>query len=167
MARYAEGTTVSVARSKAELEELVTGRGASNFISGFIEAKNAAVVSFTMNGRRVQFDLPLPPKGDFAQKVYKHPKWAEPHVTPRSPEEQHTAWEQACRERWRALFLVVKAKLEAVAAGISTFEAEFLADTVMPDGRRFAEKALPALASSYKDGKMPLLQLGDGGPSRG
>ena len=38
----------------------------------------------------------------------------------------HGRWEQACRQRWRALALVIKAKLEAIDAEISTFEEEFL-----------------------------------------
>ena len=42
----------------------------------------------------------------------------------RARQETH---DQACRQRWRALLLVIKAKLEAVTAGISTVETEFLA----------------------------------------
>ena len=43
------------------------------------------------------------------------------------------SYDQACRQRWRALLLVIKAKLEAVTAGISTIETEFLANIVLPD----------------------------------
>lgn len=42
------------------------------------------------------------------------------------------AWEQACRQRWQALLLAIKAMLEAVAAGIAQFEDEFLAYLVDP-----------------------------------
>ena len=44
------------------------------------------------------------------------------------------ASEQGKRSRWRALYLVVKAKLEAVSSGIVSMEDEFLAQTVMNDG---------------------------------
>ena len=39
---------------------------------------------------------------------------------------------QASRQKWRALLLLVKAKLEAVDAGIATFEQAFVGDIVMP-----------------------------------
>ena len=67
-------------------------------------------------------------------------------------------WEQATRQCWRALALVVKAKLEAVEANIATFEEEFMAHIVMPDGKTVAEHARPMIASAYKSGKIqPLL----------
>ena len=47
---------------------------------------------------------------------------------------QQAAWEQVCRQRWRALLLIIRAKLEAVASGITTLENEFLANIVLPDG---------------------------------
>lgn len=49
--------------------------------------------------------------------------------------ERRREWEQACRAKWRALLLIVKAKLEAVAQGISTVEREFLADVVTINGQ--------------------------------
>jgi len=39
-------------------------------------------------------------------------------------------WEQGCRQRWRALCLAIKAKLETVESGISHFEDEFLSQIV-------------------------------------
>ena len=45
------------------------------------------------------------------------------------------ASDQIRRARWRALLLVIKAKLEAVAQRISSIEDEFLSATVMPTGR--------------------------------
>ena len=42
---------------------------------------------------------------------------------------------QAARQKWRALLLLVKAKLEAVDAKIATFEQAFVGDIVMPDGK--------------------------------
>jgi hypothetical protein len=65
---------------------------------------------------------------------------------------------QACRQRWRALALVIKAKLEAVESGITTFEDEFLAHIVMPDGKRVADHVKPTIARVYDGGQMlPLL----------
>jgi hypothetical protein len=67
---------------------------------------------------------------------------------------------QAIRQRWRALVLAVKAKLEAVEVGISTIEKEFLAFVVMPDGRQLLDHLLPELQAIAASGKMPKLMLG-------
>ena len=76
----------------------------------------------------------------------------------RSPEKRAEAWEQACRSRWRALFLCIKAKLEAVESRIETFEEAFLAHVMMPDGMTVAEHAAPMIALSYETGTVrPLL----------
>lgn len=64
-------------------------------------------------------------------------------------------WEQACRQKWRALALVVKAKLEAVESGISEFEEEFLAHIVLPDGQTVGRWMQPQIADAYGSGKMP------------
>ncbi len=57
----------------------------------------------------------------------------------------------------RTLEDVVKAKLEAVEAGISTLEREFLADIVLPSGQTFGAWAAPQLESAYANGRMPAL----------
>ncbi len=79
----------------------------------------------------------------------------------RSPEAARQAWEQACRQRWRALVLVVKAKLEAVETGITTFEQEFMAHIVLPDGKTVGERVRGAIAQAYATGKTPRLLLED------
>lgn len=73
---------------------------------------------------------------------------------------QHKAWEQACRQRWRALALAIKAKLEAVEAGITTFEDEFMAHIVLPDGSTFGSWARPQIAKVYELNAMPALLPG-------
>ena len=64
---------------------------------------------------------------------------------------------QAIRQRWRALLLAIKAKLEAVESGISSIEREFMPFVVMPDGRILAEHLEPKLTQMVTDGKMPKL----------
>ena len=63
--------------------------------------------------------------------------------------------EQAQRQRWRALLLVIKAKLEAIEAGIATFEDEFLAYTMLPSGETVGEWVSPQLDKVYEKGVMP------------
>lgn len=64
--------------------------------------------------------------------------------------------DQERRQRWRALLLVVKAKLEAIDSGISTLEQEFLAWVVCPDGQTLGQHLLPQL-ESISGGAMPKL----------
>jgi hypothetical protein len=149
--RYAEGTSVPVERSKAELEKLLVRYGADQIVTGTDMAAGRAQVGFRKGKKYVRFVLPLPNPSD---RAFSH--------TPgtrklRSLESARQAWEGACRQRWRALLLVVKAKLEAVDAGISSFDEEFLAHLVLPDGRRVGEVAVPQLEVAYRTGQMPAL----------
>jgi hypothetical protein len=54
---YAQGTTVSVAKSRVEIETLVTRHGATSFASGY-EGTHANIL-FKMKNRRVRFELQL------------------------------------------------------------------------------------------------------------
>jgi hypothetical protein len=58
------------------------------------------------------------------------------------------------RAKWRSLLLLVKAKLEAVDAKITTFEEAFLGDIVMPDGRTVYEATKGPIKVAY-DKKEP------------
>ena len=69
----------------------------------------------------------------------------------------NTNREQAVRQRWRALLLAIKAKLEAIECGISTIEEEFMAFVIMPDGKPLSSHIIPKLQTMVKTGKMPKL----------
>jgi hypothetical protein len=127
--RYAEGTTVSSEKSRSEIERTLSRYGATAFMYGW--EGNAAAIMFHARGRRIRFRLPLPDKGDR--------KFTHSSVGRRTDALAEKQWEQACRQAWRALALVIKAKLEAVEAGITEFETEFLVHTVLPDGHTVGE----------------------------
>ncbi len=146
---YAEKTTVSVAKTKADIEDLIIRYGADQFISGFKE--NLAVIGFTMANKQIKFLLPLPDK---TGKIFWYTAG---RGQKRSDEAAYAAWEQACRSKWRALYLIIKAKLEAVESGISTVEREFLYEIVLPDGRTAGEWMLPQINEAYLTGEMPPL----------
>ena len=154
MARYAENTSVSTDKSRAEIERTLMRYGADSF--AYMTSRTEAKIGFQMNGRRIAFVLPLPDaaSAEFQRTPERRNK--------RSPEQAHAAWEKACRQRWRALALVVKAKLEAVEAGIAEFEDEFMANILMADGQRFGEWARPQIALMYETGAMPALLGHDG-----
>ena len=130
MARYASQTTVSSDRSRAEIESTLRRYGADGF--AYMSEADRAIIGFRFNGRTVKFLLPLPDRKDFERTPDKH-LW-------RSPEATDKAWEQGTRQRWRALSLCIKAKLEAVEAGIVSFDDEFLAHFVLPGGQTVGQR---------------------------
>lgn len=154
MGVYAQDTSVSVERSKAEIESLLSRYGADQFLSGWDNAGNQAMIGFRAKDRHVQFLLHLPDRND--KKYFKTPGGRKV----RGPDDAYRAWERDCRQRWRALALVVKAKLEAVSSGITTFEDEFLAHIVLPNGKSVGQWLRPQLAKVYQRGEMPRLLPG-------
>jgi hypothetical protein len=151
--KFADGTDVPVTRTRAELEELLTRNGATA-TAVFNSADNAAV-AFEMQGRRVLMRLPLPPRKD---RQFTHAIFGARGEQERSPAAAQQAHDKACRQKWRALLLAVKAKLVSVAEGVETFEDAFMAHVVMPDGRTVADHVRPRIAMSYAQGTMvPLL----------
>lgn len=153
--RYASDTGVSVEKSRGEIERTLARYGADGF--GYFTEPGRAVVAFRIEGRQIRFLLTMP---DRKSREFTH---TPAKGDPRSAEGAETAWEQACRQRWRALALVIKAKLEAVTAGITTIEDEFLAHTVLPDGSTVGQWVKPQLAVAYEQGAMPS-RLMLGGP---
>lgn len=112
--------------------------------------QDRAVVGFVLNQREIRFVLPLPDRDstDFTRT---------PTGRPRAANQVREAYEQAVRQRWRSLALVIKAKLEAVESGIVTFDAEFLAHIVLPNGRTVADAVVPSVEQAYRDHEMPSL----------
>lgn len=135
MASYASGSDVPVNRSRGHLEALLTTHGAAGFAYGWTAEQDR--VEFVMHARRIRFTLPRPKRDKFV--------WTE-HKRLRSDSQVQAALEQEDRRRWRALLLVVRAKIEAVEGGIATFDEEFLAFMVMPNDRTVGEILLPQLA---------------------
>ncbi len=127
---YASKTKVGVDKTRNEIETTLKRYGASSF--AYASEPQRATIIFEAADRRVRFELPLPPD-----------------------EEKYA---QARRSRWRALLLCIKAKLEAVASKIETFDEAFLAHVVMPDGFTVGQHTLGPVKQAYLDKKMvPLL----------
>ena len=151
MGTYASQTTVTSAKSRDEIERTLVRYGATQFAYGWQGDK--AVIGFTMEQRQMRFHLPLPDATDreFTQT---------PTGRRRSAAESLKAHAQAERQRWRALLLIVKAKLEAVESGIVTFEEEFAMHMVLPDNRRVSDHVVPMIEQAYVTGQVPsMLQI--------
>jgi hypothetical protein len=151
MPTYAATTAVSAEQSRGEIERTLRRYGASSFMYGWDEGQG--VLGFSLGNRQVRFVLPLPDKADRAFTLT-------PTKQRRAPKAAEQAYEQAIRQRWRALALVIKAKLEAVEAGIVSVDEEFLAHFVLPNGSTVGEQVIPEVERAYNlPGVTPLLAL--------
>lgn len=149
---YASGTEVSPGRSREEIERTLIRYKASQFAYGWEETR--AVIGFVMNDRQIRFILPMP---DRQSRAFTQTSTGRA----RSGSAATSGYEQAVKQRWRALALVVKAKLEAVETGIVTFDQEFGMHMVLPDGSVVADLVMPRVEQAYLTGKItPLLALG-------
>lgn len=127
---FAAKTKVPVDQTRVEVERTLTRYGAKSF--AYYTEEGRAIIVFEAADRRIRFDLPLP-KGDSDKD------------------------NQSKRQKWRALLLCIKAKLESVESKIETFEEAFLAHVVLPDGLTMGQHAKPAIEQAYKTGKMVAL----------
>lgn len=156
---YAEGTTVSVEKSRLEVERTLARYGAKGFAYAWQHrdeevlppgdwqkrkiSREIVAVEFLLKERRVRLEVPMPHAYDLKRTSYRE-----------TDAGRAKRAEQKQRERWRALVLVIKAKLEAVEAGISTLEQEFLANVVMQDGRTIGQAIIPRLSEAVASGRL-------------
>lgn len=140
---YAEKTSVSIDRSQAEIKKILSRYGADGFVYG--ELSELSVVMFEIKSRRIKIILPMPKKPSAS-----------------ATQASGKTYDQVCRSRWRAIALVIKAKLESVEVGITTLEQEFMAHIMLPNGQTVGEAILPQIDQAYCDGKMPPLLGFDG-----
>lgn len=148
--RYGASTDLSSSRSRDEIEKAVMRYGATGF--GYAVNGQRGIVQFQMHDRQIKFSVPLPNRHS---REFTHTESRQMERTAKAAE---AAYEQAVRQTWRALALVVKAKLEAVEAAIVTFEQEFGMHIVLPDGRTVAEYATPFIEASYALGAVATME---------
>lgn len=130
MARFASSTKVAVEQTRTEIERTLSRYGATSF--AYMSTQGRAIIAFEANARNIKITVPLP-TGD-------------------TDKERQTA-----RQKWRALLLVIKAKLESVESGIETLEEAFYANIVMPDGRTIYEATKANVALAYEGGNVQKL----------
>lgn len=149
---YAEGTTVKIEQSIAEISAIVRKNGGGQFAQMLSDEK--AAIAFTMQDRQVRFVVSFGSSADpaFATKG----RWSEATT----PAERKMKFEARQRQRMRALLLVIKAKLESVESEVETFEQAFLANVVMPNGATLHELVRERVSDAYLTGAMPLLLEG-------
>jgi hypothetical protein len=157
MPKYAKSTTVGSEKSRGDIERALMKYGATGFM--YMWKGTDAVIAFEFNRYHVRLNIPMPDKND---AMYTHTLTGRKR---KNAEDMLKAWEQASRQRWRAVLLIIKAKLESIDCGIRTFEQEFIGDFVLADGSTVAERLLPDIQTSITAGHMPSLALP--GPTNG
>ncbi len=151
MATYAKTTTVPSEKSRMEIERTLTRYGATAF--AYASMPGQAAISFVAQDRKIRFILQLPdpeePRFVFTPSTGRR----------RTATAAAAEYEQATRQTWRALLLLVKAKLEAVESKITSFEEEFFANILLPGGRTIYEAAAENVGRAYVEGSVPLTFL--------
>jgi hypothetical protein len=131
--RFAERSRVPVATTRMDIDRLLHLHKATQFGTAADYDIPQARVQFRLHDRIVRFTVPLPDPTKMG----------------------HERFEQAERQRWRALLLVLRAKLEAVESQIASFETEFLGYIVMPNDQTMAELAKPLIGQAYAQRRVP------------
>lgn len=145
--RYAKDTTVSVERTFEEIRSTLKRYGAIKL--AMFEDESRVAIAFEMRKRQVKFILPLPKRADY--------KYTTGGRHGSAGTLNPNAYDQALRQRWRALLLCIKAKLESVEAGIEDFDQAFMSQIVLPSGKTMGEWAVPQIEVAYETHTMPPL----------
>lgn len=148
MTSYAQGTSVSTGRTREEIERVLIRYGATGVMAGWEPTR--AVIAFLIQSRQIRFAIPLPLPSD---ERFTHTPTGQKRTSLQAAKEH----DQAVRALWRSLLLIIKAKLEAVAAGVSELEVEFFAHTVLPGGATVYDLAGPQVAVAIETGHVPAL----------
>lgn len=139
MTFYAEKTQVPISRSRVQIENELTRYGIQEY--GIGHSPRGTGIIFRHNSKVYKMNVNEPNEDEFdtQQKL-----------------------EQAKRSRWRLLLLCVKAKLNLIQSGQSSFEDEFLAYMALPDGSTMADfMKLPENIERLAKTKMPKMLMGD------
>lgn len=147
---YVRGASITCAASRAEIQEMLTEYGATGFRTG--SEGGRTIIAFTADRRRFRF-------------LYEPPGSPEPAGASRGSEPPRSlprpkSHEELSRRYWHKLSMLIRVKLDAVGAGIATFEEEFLAYMVLPGGETVAQSVRPGIARAYATGVRPA-PLGD------
>lgn len=138
MAKYAANTRVPIAQSRVEIERILKRYGIENFFFG--TSPRGDGIGFRYKGRAIKFGIPLPKRSDF-----------------RNSQSGEQDWKRETRRLYRVLVIALKAKLELIDAGLTTFEDEFLAQTCLASGETVGEALKSQIETMLQTGEMPKL----------
>lgn len=134
--RYAERTKVPVERSRTEIEAMLSKHGCDS--TAVFNDRQGVWFAFTHSKRAYRIGIVMPQAGT-------------------------TGDDQERRRRMRSLALYIKARLNAVEDGIKSFDAEFMPERMVADGRTTLEHYTEQAANL--EGVMPTRLMLTGGKS--
>lgn len=146
MAKYAQGTTVSIQRSIAELTALTRKFGAKKF--GYTSDEDGRSVITFATEQRV-YRLEVEPSHPDEHRKTPTGRWRDIAGAERAAEEETS-------RRWRSLVLLMKALLVAIDDGLMDTQTALLPWTLLPDGSTISQWAGPALDDAYNGGQMAI-----------
>lgn len=157
MPRYAQQTTVSVAKSRGEIDALLRRWGCDGIRWTDHYSRGVIALEFIWHREKVEylarFSIQLP-SDDELRREARH--GGRGRFLPVKFQKLQAA---RGRQEHRLLLLWLKAALNAVDAGIIKAETIFLPFLVGRDGQTVAEAALPRLQTLLVDGSEALLGI--------
>lgn len=143
MKRFAEGTSVPVARSREEISRLLAKHGVER--QGWMTGPEGDQLGFELHGRPYRFSILRPTR-----------EWARANAGPRTYLDD--AIDREWRRRWRANVLLLKAKLEFAEGDDGAIERELLPYLLTATGRTLGQLADEGAVAQAIDAPL----LGDG-----
>lgn len=145
---YAKDTSVPVNKTRLDIEYALKEAGATEYIQG--NSGSRCAIAFTLAGKKYRLTLDIPDINSLEVQLT-------PQKRRRTKAQAESYHAQLERSYWRALYLIIKAKLVAVESGIRTLEQEFREDMLLPNGQTVGEYMGPQVEQAYLTGNMPPL----------
>lgn len=137
--KYAANTTVSIGRTRDEIERTLERFGADQFIWGRDDRQGSVTVAFSKGQRSYRFTIYQPDAAEFKKTPTGRVRYSGT-VGDLVDKEQ--------RRRFRSLANFIKATLDAVESGIITADEALLPWAMLPGGRTVSEVALSQLSEN-------------------
>lgn len=148
--RFAQGTDVSVERSRGEISGILATHGVER--QAWASAPEGDTLQFELAGFTYRFRIPRPAVADVQAA------WDEEHPYAAAGMRANLDWSKKVddewRRRWRANVLLLKAKLEFAEGEASTVVRELMPYALLQDGRTLEEAIVAG------DSTVPLLGTG-------
>jgi hypothetical protein len=134
MARYAYGTKVSATDSRGEITGILAKHGVSTMAWG--TKPTGDFLQFEIGGKLYKFSIDRPSMDDARESFLSAGKtdWGWRHQA-----DQEVALDAEWRRRWRAIVLLIKAKMEFADGGETTVEREFMPYLMLANGQTMAD----------------------------
>ena len=113
-----ETTNVPVAKSQEELRKVLRRYGADRF--SFTESRELAEVTFSHGAWAVRMRVPIRPMTEAAAREWARAQRVNQAKAVEGRQDSET------RRVWRVLYWLLKTRMEAIDAGVETFEQAFL-----------------------------------------